>query len=145
MSNYEPPLFTRMLDKAVAHGWPVLVHANGDKAVEYVLESYAQVLTPQPGGLSEEEAVFRTMEGASGKEVLNQEERLSRMAALRAVTLDAAWHCHLDHLVGSLEAGKRADLVILAQDPLDETVRKIRDIVVEETWLAGVRVHSKSA
>lgn len=233
LSNYEPSLFTRMLDKAVAHGWPVLVHANGDKAVEYVLDSYAQVLTSQPGGISEEEAhkrrqlrlrvehasllnddaiskmaelqlnpsflighvgywghtfqrtifgqervqlldrcqsalqagmhvslhsdhfvsplgplrmmeqaVFRTMEGAPGKEVLNQDERLSRMAALRAVTLDAAWHCHLDHLVGSLEAGKRADLVILAQDPLDETVRKLRDIVVEETWLAGIKVHS---
>ncbi|MGK5010823.1 amidohydrolase [Janthinobacterium sp. MDB2-8] len=235
LSNYEPPLFTRMLGKAVAHGWPVLVHANGDKAVEYVLDSYAQVLTPQPGGLSEEEAhkrrqlrlrvehasllnddaiskmaelqlnpsflighvgywghtfqrtifgqqraqlldrcqsalqagmhvslhsdhfvsplgplrmmeqaVFRTMEGAPGKEVLNQDERLSRMAALRAVTLDAAWHCHLDHLVGSLEAGKRADLVILAQDPLDESVRKLRDIVVEETWLAGIKVHSNT-
>jgi predicted amidohydrolase YtcJ len=46
--------------------------------------------------------------------------------------------------VGSLEAGKRADLVILAQDPLDETVRKLRDIVVEETWLVGMRVHSNT-
>ena len=89
-----------------------------------------------------EQAVFRSMEGAPDNEVLNQDECLSRMAALRAVTLDAAWHCHLDHLVGSLEAGKRADLVILAQDPLDETVRKLRDIVVEETWLAGIKVHS---
>lgn len=239
LNNYQnTSVFTRMLDKAVAHGWPVLVHANGDKAVEYVLESYAQVLTPRPGILSEEaahkrrqlrlrvehasllnddaiakmselqlnpsflighvgywghtfqrtifgreraqlldrcqsalqagmhvslhsdhfvsplgalrmmeQAVFRSMEGAPDNEVLNQDECLSRMAALRAVTLDAAWHCHLDHLVGSLEAGKRADLVILAQDPLDESVRKLRDIVVEETWLAGLRVydHNKSS
>ncbi|MDZ5637040.1 amidohydrolase [Janthinobacterium sp. GMG1] len=234
LSNYQDTSkFTRMLEKAVGQGWPVLVHANGDKAVEYVLDSYRQVLTSTPGGISEEEArkrrqlrlrvehasllnnaaintmaelqlnpsflighvgywghtfqhtifgreradlldrchsalqagmhislhsdhfvsplgplrmmeqaVFRTMEATSGKEALNPRECLSRMAALRAVTLDAAWHCHLDHLVGSLEAGKRADLVILAQDPLDEAVRKLRDIVVEETWLAGTRVHS---
>ncbi|MDO8047427.1 amidohydrolase [Janthinobacterium sp. SUN211] len=234
LSNYpDTSVFSRMLDKAVGRGWPVLVHANGDKAVEYVLHSYDKVLTPRPGGISEEEAkkrrqlrlrvehasllndeaitkmatlqlnpsflighvgywghtfqqtifgqeraqlldrchsalnagmhislhsdhfvsplgplrmmeqaVFRTMEGAPGKEVLNPDERISRMAGLRAVTLDAAWHCHMDHLVGSLEAGKRADLVILAQDPLDDNVRKLRDIVVEETWLAGVKVHS---
>lgn len=88
-----------------------------------------------------EPAVFRTMEGTSGKEVLNPDERISRRAGLRAVTLDAAWHCHMDHLVGSPEAGKRADLVILAQDPPDDTVRKRRDIAVEGTWLAGVKVH----
>ncbi|AUH50824.1 amidohydrolase [Chromobacterium sp. ATCC 53434] len=230
LSNYpDTGLFNRMLEKAVDQGWPVLVHANGDKAMEYVLGGYRQVLTPQHGKPAEqveqrrklrlrvehasllndaaidemaalrlnpsflighvgywgysfkhtildseraqlldrcksavdkgirislhsdhfvsplgplrmmEQAAFRIMEGApEGEKVpLNPEERLSREQALRAVTLDAAWQCHMDHMVGSLEPGKQADLVILERDPLNDAVTDLRGITVHETWSAG--------
>ncbi|WP_199155425.1 amidohydrolase family protein [Chromobacterium sp. ASV23] len=92
-----------------------------------------------------EQAIYRKMEAAPGSEkpALNAEEGLTHEQALRAVTLDAAWHCHLDHLVGSLEPGKLADLVILKDDPLDPSKEALRDIAVHETWLAGAPSYVK--
>ncbi|PRP70920.1 hypothetical protein BUE93_09685 [Chromobacterium amazonense] len=94
-----------------------------------------------------EQAIYRKMEAAPGSEkpVLNANEVLNHEQALRAVTLDAAWHCHLDHLVGSLEPGKLADLVILKDDPLDKSRENLRDIIVHETWLAGARSYANPA
>ena len=39
--------------------------------------------------------------------------------ALRAVTIDAAWQLRMEDRVGSIEKGKLADLVILAQNPFE--------------------------
>ncbi|KIA78893.1 hypothetical protein QR66_18955 [Chromobacterium piscinae] len=91
-----------------------------------------------------EQAIYRKMEGAPGEEkpVLNEEERISRLQALKAVTLDAAWQCHMDHLIGSLEPGKLADLVLLAEDPLNETIENLRDIPVLATWRGGTQVYA---
>jgi predicted amidohydrolase YtcJ len=78
-------------------------------------------------------------------EVLNASERLSVEQALRAVTIDAAWQCHLDDQIGSLLPGKQADLVIFEQDPLQwKAIDAVgmRDIVVQETWVSGVKVYS---
>ena len=42
-----------------------------------------------------------------------------REAILRGVTIDAARLCHIEDRVGSLEAGKDADLLVWSGDPLD--------------------------
>ncbi|AXE33416.1 amidohydrolase [Chromobacterium phragmitis] len=91
-----------------------------------------------------EQAIYRKMEGAPGesKPVLNAEECLSHRQAMAAVTLDAAWQCHMEQMTGSLEAGKQADLVILDQDPLDPAIADLRHIVVHETWRGGARVYA---
>ena len=91
-----------------------------------------------------EQAIYRKMEGAQQevKPVLNAEECLSHRHAMDAVTLDAAWQCHMDHLVGSLEPGKLADLVILGKDPLDDSVTDLRHINVHETWRGGAKVYA---
>ena len=57
--------------------------------------------------------------------------------ALRACTIDAAWACHRERLVGSIEPGKLADLAILSADPTGVPPDRIGSIAVEETWLAG--------
>lgn len=80
--------------------------------------------------------------GEGGK-VLNPQECLTPQQALRAVTIDAAWQCHLDHQIGSLLPGKQADLVILAKNPLQWSAPHaagMRDIAVLETWVNGSRV-----
>jgi hypothetical protein len=61
-------------------------------------------------------------------------------AAIRAVTINAAWQCHSEHEIGSLEPGKLADLVILEQDPRTVEPTAIANIVVSETWMNGKRV-----
>jgi len=45
-------------------------------------------------------------------------EGMPREAALKAITIDAAQICGLDHCVGSLEVGKDADIVIYEKDPI---------------------------
>ncbi|MBN7766249.1 amidohydrolase [Pectobacterium brasiliense] len=99
-----------------------------------------------------EQAISRVMEGASqetASAVLSEKERISRFAALKAATYDAAWQCHADKWVGSLVAGKCADFVILADSPLtydsadkNNPVKNMRNIPVLETWKGGRKVYS---
>jgi len=49
--------------------------------------------------------------------ILAPAERVSVESAIRSVTRNAAWACHSENEIGSLEAGKLADLVILERDP----------------------------
>ena len=71
--------------------------------------------------------------------VLGEAEKISPAQALKAVTIDAAYQLHLDDEIGSLEAGKRADMAILDADPLEADPMTIRDISVWGTVLGGVR------
>ena len=86
-----------------------------------------------------ENAVTRAM--WKSEERLSPEECISVEAALRAATLDAAWQCHSDHEVGSLEEGKFADFVILSDDPRDVDPEAIHEIEVLETWVHGEAVY----
>lgn len=82
-------------------------------------------------------AAARTM--ADGGEVLNAAERVTVAQALKGATIDAAWMCHADGLVGSLEAGKAADFVLLGDDPLahEADPDAVREISVLATYLDG--------
>jgi predicted amidohydrolase YtcJ len=82
-----------------------------------------------------QDAVTRIMQ--DGGEVFVPEQRIPAEAGLRAVTLDAAWQCRMDDIVGSLEPGKYADLALLEQDPTAVSPADIEKIKVNETWLAG--------
>lgn len=82
-----------------------------------------------------EDAVTRIM--AEGGEVLNADECIPVEAALRAVTIDAAWQCRADDITGSIEVGKYADLVLLEEDPTTVDPTTISNIAVSETRLTG--------
>ncbi|KAA8970149.1 amidohydrolase [Mycobacterium sp.] len=82
-------------------------------------------------------AVTRT--APSGR-VLGPEERLTVDQAIRAQTLDAAWQLFADDVIGSLEIGKYADLVVLSADPRTVPPEQIADLQVRATFLAGRRV-----
>lgn len=73
--------------------------------------------------------------------VLAADERVPVEAAIRAVTINAAWQCHSEHEIGSLEPGKLADLVVLDEDPRKVEATAISDIRVSETWMNGERVY----
>lgn len=63
---------------------------------------------------------------------------MSRPAALRAMTLSGAEMMDLADRVGTLDAGKDADFIVLSGDPLSTYT------MVEETWIEGVRVFDRS-
>ena len=221
--NFVPSSEFVKVVKAVAEkGWPLMIHANGNKAIEYTVAAYKEALGTTTGlvkrhriehcsllnksnldemhalGLSPsflighvgywgytfreaifeekateeldlcksaldkgmritlhsdnfvtplgplrlmEQAVTRVMEQDPQKRVLNENEKISVEQALRAATYDAAWQCHADRWVGSLEEGKMADYVILAKDPITN-ITNMRDIPVLETWVGGVKMYS---
>ncbi len=80
-------------------------------------------------------AVTRDMP-QTGKQ-LNPGEAVTVMQALKAVTIDAAWQCHLDDITGSVAKGKFADSVVLDRDPTKTDLRDIMNIKITETWLGG--------
>ena len=73
--------------------------------------------------------------------VLAPSERVPVEQAIRAMTADAAWQCHSDHEIGTLEPGKFADFVVLDADPRSVEPADIRNIGVLETWMDGRRVY----
>jgi len=70
--------------------------------------------------------------------VLGESERISIDRAFHAATIDAAYQLHLDHLVGSLEVGKYADMTVLDEDPYEVDSQTICDISVWGTVLGGI-------
>ena len=73
---------------------------------------------------------------ASGR-VLGAHECIPVADALRAITLGAAYTLKLDHEIGSIECGKRADLCVLEDDPTAVAPLALKDVRVWGTVLGG--------
>jgi predicted amidohydrolase YtcJ len=217
--NYSREELADIITRADAEGWQLMVHANGDAAIEDVIDGYEQALSTGTGSdrrhriehcsLATEDQLARmaaigvspsflinhvyfwgrafrdtligperaagldpvasaraaglrpsyhsdynvtpidplravqtavTRRVRDGGDVLNPEERDTVEAALRAITIDAAWQTHTDDQLGSLEVGKFADLVFLSDDPQRVDPDAIADITVTQTRLAGAPV-----
>lgn len=65
------------------------------------------------------------------------DERLSLMKALRAITIEAAQVIGMDHLVGSVAAGKKADFAVLDRDPLRAGAARLNEVKVEALIFEG--------
>ena len=63
---------------------------------------------------------------------------MTRAGALKALTLAGAAMLDLEDRIGSLEAGKDADFIVLSGDPLSVYAH------VEETWIEGRKVFDRS-
>jgi len=73
--------------------------------------------------------------------VLGASECVSAEAALRALTIEAAWQIREEASKGSLAPGKRADLVILDADPTAVAPERLNTIAVVATLKDGVCIH----
>ena len=68
-------------------------------------------------------------------------QRVSVEQALRVGTLNGAYASYEEHLKGSIEAGKLADLVVLEKDPTKVDPFSIIDIKIERTMVGGSWVY----
>ena len=73
---------------------------------------------------------------ATGR-VLGAHERISVAEALKAITLGAAYSLKLDHEIGSIECGKRADFCVLEDDPTTIAPENLKDVRVWGTVQGG--------
>lgn len=73
----------------------------------------------------------------AGGNVVSPTERLTLTQALRGVTIDAAWTLGLEHEIGSIAAGKKADFVVLEDDPFELGVERLKEVRVAGTVFEG--------
>ena len=85
-------------------------------------------------------AVSRTDHSGNPVQGWYPEERLTRLQAFRAFTLDAAYAAHQEKVTGSLEPGKWADFILVDTDYFEAPVDHIWKTKVTQTWLAGKKV-----
>jgi predicted amidohydrolase YtcJ len=109
-----------------------------DAGIGFSLHSDFMVTDPVPLHMIEMAVTRRTAK--EPEFVLNPHERVSVKSAIRALTSEAAWQLFSEHEIGTLEAGKLADMVILDKDPRKAPVDAIKSIQVLETWMDGQRV-----
>ena len=106
-----------------------------------VASSHDTTVTPPLPAIGMYSSVARTtIQGDSIGEV----EAITPLQALRTYTTHAAWHAFMEEEIGSIEAGKYADLVIWDRNPLEVSVEGLREVKVETTLLAGRVVYSRT-
>ncbi len=65
------------------------------------------------------------------------DERIPVFNAMQAITCKAAYVLRMEEQTGSIKAGKKADFVILAENPMKVDPMKIKDIRILETVFEG--------
>jgi predicted amidohydrolase YtcJ len=70
-------------------------------------------------------------------EVWVPEERISVAEAFAMHTTTASWVGFEENVKGTLEAGKLADIAVLAEDPFAIEAEKIKDLKVGMTIVGG--------
>jgi predicted amidohydrolase YtcJ len=96
-------------------------------------------------------AVNRTMppgylygEPGADDQPMLPEERIDLSTALMAFTNGSAYVNHVDKITGSIEVGKRADLVVVSRDLFGSPVEAIGDARVDFTFVDGELVHERA-
>ena len=113
-----------------------------DAGVAMTISSDAPVAEPRPLEAIQAAVTRVTRRGHKlGPDSL----RISPAEALRAHTLEGAVSIGREAELGSLAAGKRADFVVLGQNPLEVAGEDIAAIPVLETWVDGSRRFAAAA
>lgn len=101
--------------------------------VPFALHSDAPMAPLEPLTLAWTASNRQTINGNS----TGQTQRVSLDAALRAITIDAAWIMGWEDEIGSIRAGKRADFTVLEADPYETGAEGLRDIAIWGTVFEG--------
>ncbi|MCE0916977.1 amidohydrolase [Pseudomonas sp. NMI760_13] len=96
------------------------------------------ISTPDPW-----QAIYQAISRVGPKGVLNAAEALDRETMLQAYTLNAARAMRLERQIGSLKAGKQADMIVLDRDIFSVAPQALRDTQVLQTWFAGKPIYTR--
>ncbi|TNE36825.1 MAG: amidohydrolase, partial [Alphaproteobacteria bacterium] len=69
--------------------------------------------------------------------VLGETECIDLETAMRAITIDAAYVLGMEHEIGSIRAGKKADFTVLEADPWEVDPKSLKDIPIWGTVFEG--------
>ena len=113
--------------------WLYRFKSLNDSGIVLAASSDAPVSAPNP--LESIQASVRRQ--ATSGEVIGVGERLTAMEALVMHTRSAAYATCRDHEVGTISAGKRADLAVLSHDPTSIPTERLPDVRVTMTIGSG--------
>lgn len=82
----------------------------------------------------------KTISGQVSDDVQN----ISAYEGIKAYTVDAAYSSCEEHQIGVIKESAKADLIIVSDNPLEMDTEKLKDIVVEQTFMDGKCVYKKS-
>ena len=138
--------YIRLLGEARAHAelavYPDLARAGLNLSISADMPSSGPAEAQAPLYNVEAAVTLRTpIDGDASKPFPPGRRGMSLEAALRAVTIDAAWQLRMEDKVGSLERGKYADIVILEKNPFDIAPTEISKIKVLGTIKGGKFTH----
>ena len=71
-----------------------------------------------------------------------QKERLAISDLLYGYTMAGAYQLRLEDKIGSIQVGKKADMVLLDASPFEVGAYEIHNIKVLDTWFGGASVYS---
>lgn len=116
-----------------------LLKSAQDKGIFYTLHQDAPVIEPDML-----ETIWCAVNRITKNGVsLGEEERISPLDALKAVTKNAAYQYFEEDIKGTIKEGKLADLVILDKNILKVEPMEIKDIQVLETIKEGETIFKK--
>ena len=89
------------------------------------------------------EAVWNAVTRQTKKgRILGEKQRISVEEALKGITIYAAFQYKVEDILGSIEPGKKADLVVLDKNPLGVSPDELLNIRTERVWIDGKIVWS---
>ena len=77
------------------------------------------------------------------KVLLDQNERIGVIDAIKAVTINAAYQYFEEEKKGSIKEGKYANLIITDKNPLKVDIDEIKNIKVMETLKEGKTLYTR--
>jgi hypothetical protein len=80
---------------------------------------------------------FEAIASAVGRHAWSPDETLTAEQAIRAYCFGSAYAAHMEDRVGSLQAGKLADFVVLSGDPTWCDADQIRQLRAEKVYVGG--------
>lgn len=116
------------LHSALLHHLPLTIHQDSPVLEPNMIESLWIAVNR------------KTMSG----DILGKEECISPLEALKAMTKHVAYQYYEEDRKGSLKVGKKADMVILSENPLTIKPNHIKDIQVLTTIKDGKIVYEKN-
>ena len=82
-------------------------------------------------------------ETVTEEDTLNIDERVSLEEMIRCFTINGAYANRLEDQLGSIETGKRADMVILSRNIFEVSAESISAVEIEATMADGTFIYSK--
>jgi len=82
---------------------------------------------------------------SANNQPIGMSQKISVKEALKLYTINAAYHTFEEDVLGSIEPGKLADMVVLGQDILTVPTETIIDIPIDMTIVNGKIVYQREA